>query len=94
MTWMMSATTLLTGISVIILAVLLAVYFRNLRLMKSKLLWGLILFTGVFLIQNIVSLYYFVTMMAYYVSAVELHVFILSLLQAIAFGVLLKITWD
>jgi len=90
----MNATTILTAISVILLTMLLVVYFKNLKQMKSKLLLGLILFAAVFLVQNLVSLYYFVTMMNYYVSAVEIHVFILSLLQAIAFGVLLKITWD
>jgi len=32
--------------------------------------------------------------MDYYVPAVELQVFILALLQTIAFAVLLKITWE
>jgi hypothetical protein len=38
-------------------------------------------------------LYYFITMMAYYVPEVAGHVFVLTLLQTIAFSVLLKITW-
>ncbi len=90
----MDVTTALTGISTLLLLGLLYVYYKNLKHIKSKFTIGLFIFALLFLIQNLVSLYYFITMMAYYSAEVEVHVFILTLLQAIGFAVLLKITWE
>ena len=90
----MNTTTILTGISTILLLGLIYVYYKNLRKIKSNFTMGLLIFAILFLIQNIVSLYYFITMMDYYVPEVETHVFIFTLLQTIGFGILLKITWE
>jgi hypothetical protein len=94
MNFIMSATTVLTAISALLLVILLAVYFRNARRVKSKLLWGLIIFSLIFLAQNVFSLYYSLTMMEYYVPAVEFHILIFSILQTVAFSVMLYITWE
>lgn len=90
----MKATTVLTAISTLLLGALLHVYIKNLKQIRSKFTIGLFIFALLFLIQNIVSLYYFITMMDYYSAEVEVHVFILTLLQATGFAVLLKITWE
>ncbi len=90
----MKATTILAAISTLLLLALLYVYTKNLRKIKSKFTIGLFIFALLFLIQNLVSLFYFITMMDYYSAEVEAHVFILTLLQAIGFAVLLKITWE
>ncbi|MBS3101779.1 hypothetical protein J4204_06665 [Candidatus Woesearchaeota archaeon] len=92
--FIMNATTVLTGISTIFLLGLLYVYYKNLKQAKSKFTIGLFLFALLFLAQNLVSLYYYITMMEYYAPEVEVHVFILTLLQAIGFMILLKITWE
>ena len=94
MAMLMALTTILTSLSAIILAALLYVYIKNLRKIKSNFTLGLLIFALLFLIQNIVSLYFYLTMMDYYVLAVELHVFIFTLLQTIGFAVLLKLTWE
>jgi len=90
----MNITTILTGISTILLLGLIYVYYKNLIKIKSNFTIGLLIFALLFLIQNIISLYFFITMKNYYVPEVEIHVFILTLLQTIGFGILLKITWD
>ena len=90
----MTGITLFNAISLILLLALLFIYFRNLKSIRSKLLIGLIIFVFVFLVQNVFSLYYLLTMMEYYVPAVELHVFIYSALQMIAFAIMLYITWE
>ncbi len=90
----MNITTALTGISTILLLGLLFIYYKNLRKIKSNFTIGLFVFALLFLIQNIISLYYFITMMNYYAPEVEIHVFTLTLLQTIGFGILLKITWE
>ena len=92
--FIMNATTILTGISTILLILILYVYGKNLIKIKSKFTIVLFAFALLFLIQNLVSLYFFLTMKDYYVPQVEVHVFILTLLQAIAFSILLKITWE
>ena len=90
----MNVTTIITAVSTIFLLGLLYVYFKNLKNAKSKFTIGLFIFALLFLIQNIVSLYYYITMIKYYAPEVEVHVFILTLLQAIGFLILLIITWE
>lgn len=90
----MKLTTVITGISTMVLGALIQVYISNLRKIKSKFTIGLLIFALLFLVQNLVSFYYFITMMDYYAPEVEVHVFILNLLQLVAFTILLKITWE
>ena len=90
----MDITTVLAGISTLLLFGLLYVYSKNLKTIKSKFTIGLFIFALLFVIQNIISLYYYITMMKYYSPEVEVHVFIITLLQTIGFLVLLKITWE
>ena len=94
MAMLMSFTTIMAVISSVALACLLHIYIRNLKKIKSSFTIGLFVFALLFLIQNLVSLYYYLTMMQYYSPQVETHVFILTLLQAIGFLVLLKITLE
>ena len=94
MAMLMNLTTILTALSALMLAALLHVYIKNLKRIKSSFTAGLLIFALLFLIQNIVSLYFYLTMMDYYVPEVELHVFIFTLLQTIGFAVLLKLTWE
>ena len=90
----MNLTTIMTGVSTLAILGLLYIYYKNLRNIKSKFTIGLFIFALLFLLQNLVSLYYHITMMKYYAPEVEIHIFILTLLQTIAFIVLLKITWE
>lgn len=91
---LMNLTTTLTALSALMLAALLHVYIRNLRRIRSNFTIGLMIFALLFLAQNIVSLYFYLTMMDYYVPAVEMHVFLFTLLQTMGFAVLLKLTWE
>jgi hypothetical protein len=94
MAMLMNLTTTLTIVSILALAFLLHIYIKNLKKIKSGFTIGLLVFALLFLLQNLVSLYYYLTMMEYYSPEVEVHVFILTLLQTIGFLVLLKITWE
>ena len=84
----MSITTWLLAINVLLIGGLLTVYVKNYRQMKAPFLAGQIIFAALFLLHNLVSFYFFFTMMPYYVMEVQTHVFILTLLQTIAFGIL------
>ena len=94
MTLLMNLTTILTAISAISLLLLISVYLKNLKKIKSIFTIGLVTFALLFLMQNLVSLYFYFTMMQYYTPEVEIHVFIFTLLQIIAFVILLKITYE
>ena len=94
MAMIMNITTTLTAISILALGGLIHVYIQNLKKIKSKFTIGLLVFALLFLIQNLISLYYYLTMMDYYSPEVEVHVFILTLLQTIGFLILLKITLE
>ncbi|MBI2146819.1 hypothetical protein HYU22_05795 [Candidatus Woesearchaeota archaeon] len=94
MTELMWVYGALTIISIMALLGLVYVYYKNLKKIKSKFTIGLLVFAILFLVQNVISLYFYVTRMEYYVPEVELHMFFLSLLQTLGFLVLLKITWE
>ena len=94
MAMLMNITTILTVVSILALGFLLHIYIKNLKQIKSKFTIGLFTFAILFLLQNLVSLYFYLTMMQYYSPQVEFHVFIFSLLQSIAFLILLRITWE
>ena len=90
----MKVISILTLVSIVMLLLLIYVYCKSLKKIKSSFTVGLLIFAVLFLVQNIVSIYYYLTMMDYYVPAVEKHVFIFTLLQTVGFGILLKITWE
>lgn len=89
----MTLTNIATAINLALILGLMYVYLRNLRMMRSGFVWGLLLFTIIFLVQNAVALYFFITMMPYFAAGTEGWVFSLTLLQTIAFSVLSYITW-
>ena len=81
-------------LSVIALLLLIYVYYKNFRKIKSKFTIGLMIFALLLLAQNAVSLYFHFTMMQYYVPEVELFECFFTVVQTIAYFVLLKITWE
>ena len=89
---LMMYTGILTLLSIVLLVALLVIYSKNMRSLRSSFTVGLFVFALLFLIQNVVSAYYYWTMMSYYAPEVEIQVFVLSLLQTAAFGLLLYIT--
>lgn len=94
MTAIMTATLVLTVLSSFLLIVLLSVYGKNLRRVQAKFTLGLFIFALVWLMEKLVSLYYYIAMMEYYVPQVSGQVFVLSLLQTLALLILVKITWE
>ena len=94
MTMLMSLTLILNAVAIFALIGLLYVYFKNLKRIKSKFTIGLAMFAILFLFQNILSLYFNLTMMQQYTPAFELYQCFFIILQSIAFVILLVITWE
>ena len=93
MALLMTLTTIFTALSLVLLIALLYIYFKGLKKVKSGFTLGLFFFAALFFLQNAVSLYFYLTMMDLYVSHVAIHVFIFTILQVIAFSILLYNTW-
>ncbi len=88
----MMANVALVGLNVLLAAVLLAVYARMLRALPARLTWGLVLFAGVLLVQGLVQLYFFVTMMELYAGGVEGLVLAQNAMATLALGFLSYVT--
>ena len=93
MATLMNISTYLTGLNILLILSLLFVYWKNMKRIRSLFTLGLFIFAGLFLLQNVVSFYFSVTMMPYYVEGVETFVFLLTILQTFAFIILNYITW-
>ena len=89
----MNITIILTVMGSLLLILLLMIYFKTLKKVKSSFTIGLLVFAILFLFQNLLSLFFYFTMINYYTKQVEVHVFIFTLLQTIAFIILLKLSW-
>ena len=93
MEFVMKATFVLTIVNIVLLLALSYVYGRNWVKMRSTFTAGLLLFTFAFLAQYLVSFYFYATEMQYFVDMVSMHVFVLTVLQTIAFAILNGISW-
>lgn len=82
-----------TFINCLLILSLIYVYIKNAIKIKSFFTLGLLIFALLFLIQNIVSIYFYITMIPYYVDEVETFGFIYSIIQTVAFIILNIITW-
>ena len=82
-------TIFANGISIILLLPLLFIYVKNYKTIKSKFCVGLIVFGLLFLIKDISSLYFQISMSSYYTHEVADFALLLNIVEAFAFGVLL-----
>ncbi len=94
MEFVMKATFVLTTVNIVLLLLLTYVYGRNWVRLRSTFTAGLLLFTLAFLVQYITSFYFYITNMQFYVDMVSMHVFVLTILQTIAFTILNAISWS
>lgn len=89
---MMMYASIFTAINVVMLLALLLVYVQNYREIKASFSLGLIIFAAVFLLQKVVTLYMSIFLMFDFGETVGMYMFILEILETIAFSVLLWIT--
>lgn len=79
--------------NIIILVMLLSVYFRNYRNAKSQYTKGLMLFTLLFLAENIISLHLGIFDWPNRDTVVVNHIVVINIIQFLGLLPLLKITW-
>ncbi len=90
----MEIASVLAGVNVCFLLVLTGVWVRNYTVFKSQLVLGLVAFGGVMLTENVVALYFFLTMQGFYAmsSHVQQVVLILRALEFMALTFLTYVT--
>jgi hypothetical protein len=89
----MDVAVLLTGINIVLILSLLYVYVKNYRKIRSSHTGGLLLFASLFLAQNLVALYYGLTMSEFFAKDLGEFLLMFTALQVIAFTILNWITW-
>ncbi len=83
----------LEAANIALLLGILAAYWQNWRQLKAPFTAGLIVFVGLFLLQNLLGLWLGAMGMMYFAPAVEPYAALLTGLQTVGFAVLLWITW-
>ncbi len=79
--------------NVLILFMLLSVYVRNYRHIKSDYNKGLLVFTALFLSENIISIHLGIFDWPYQAIDIITHIVVINVIQLLGLLSLLKITW-
>ena len=69
---------------------LIWIYASSFRKVRAQFTWGLIFFAALFLVQNLISLYSFLTMFMYYASNVTGIVLAITVVQTAGLGIILR----
>jgi len=91
MALMMMLTVIASGVNVLLLGGLALIYFRNYRKIKASFTLGLIAFSTVLLVQKLLAIYVFFSMMGE--GAHGELMFVMEAAQVVAYSILLWITW-
>ncbi len=83
----------INAINVIILGLLLYVYTKNYRHIKSKYNMGLVVFSLLFIIENIISIHLGIFSWPYFETVIITHIVIINMIQLLGLATLLYITW-
>jgi len=86
---MMYATVALAGLNALFSGGLLFVYGKNYKAVKAPFTIGLMLFAGVFLVQNLLAAYAYLSMMMYFPDALHPYMMGIMALEALALGTML-----
>ena len=85
---LMNASMIVSGVNTLLLLILVWTYGRSMVRMPTRFTFGLLAFAGLLLVQNLVTLYYAITMMPLFVAGLEGFLFAYQILQAVAFAAL------
>ena len=89
----MTLSVIASVVNVVLILSLLYVYGRSFAKFKSAFSAGLFIFAFLFLVHNVLYLYFAITMMPYYASDAQAFGLVFNVLQALAFLVLNLISW-
>ena len=80
---------LFSAVNVVLLLGLLWIYMSSFMKVRAQFTTGLIFFAAFFLVQNLISLYSFLTMFMYYATGVTWIVLTITIVQTAGLAVIL-----
>jgi hypothetical protein len=86
---MLQAAAVFSFVNILLLIGLIAVYGASFRKIKAAFTAGLLFFSAVFLLQNLLAFYSYVAMFMYYAKDVEMLVMAITVAQTAGLAVLL-----
>ena len=86
-------TLIMIGINIVLTLILLILYFRSYRLVKSRITIGLMFFMFAFLLENILDFFFYNSLVTQSLYGFTTSYFVVNTLQMIGLLVLLYITW-
>ena len=82
------ATGLFSFLNIILLIALIAIYANSFRKIRAQFTAGLIFFSAIFLVQNLLAFYSYIAMFMYYANAVAGLVMVITLAQTAGLAIL------
>ena len=76
-------------VNVLLLIGLIWIYINSYRRVRAQFTAGLVFFAALFLVQNLIALYSFITMFMYYVAGVTGLVLAITVVQSAGLAVML-----
>lgn len=89
-----AAVLALSCVNVILTVVLVAVYYRNHRLIKSKITLGMLFFALTFLLHNATFLYFYKSIMTAGILETTFFHLVVNFIEMVGILVLLYVTWE
>jgi len=86
---MAQVAALFSTINVLLLIGLLWIYASSFRKIRAEFTVGLLFFAALFLVQNLISLYSFLSMFMYYAPGVTWIVLTITVVQTAGLGIIL-----
>jgi hypothetical protein len=83
-----------SGINVFLTVALIYIYFRNHKLVKSKITLGMLFFAVMFLIENALSLYFYNSLLLQGITSITTFHLVVKFFEMIGLLVLLYVTWE
>jgi len=82
------------GVNVLLTIVLIGIYMRNIKVIKSKMTLGMLFFAAAFLVENALSFYFYNSLLMQGIDFVTTFNLVVKFFEMIGLLVLLYVTWD
>jgi hypothetical protein len=86
---MMQAAALFSMVNILLLLALIGIYVNSFRKVRAQFTGGLLFFAAMFLVQNLITLYSFLSMFMYFASGVTGLVLAITVVQTAGLAALL-----
>lgn len=83
----------LSGFNILMTFALIAVYARNMQVVRSRMTFGMLLFASMFLLENIFSLYFYNSILAQGITSITTFNLVVKFLEMLGLLTLLYVTW-